>query len=280
MKVNPPRYQKEAAAKGDKSFSVTDDIDKKLVNECGASSGHGNNRSVSCIKWAASLAAEAFQEDKDCAGKVTVPIMMCIFKKEVTQYARNPCVINGCGLAQMTEDGVSTVKDGFRLYRLTEEYDYFWDLVGRPDKKVNKCGLNRRSALDRDTSIAMAATHICTEVKRAKRKGRASNYYTLARDYNGSDTRESYGRWVEACTLHPEIWDNDSAYMGQRLNLKSECRKYNTCRGNGAIGQSYKHKRKKKVVKNATNKRRVRVKSSLDYLLPLVSDSSPHRGAQ
>lgn len=208
-----------------------------VAKKCSTAEGHGEVRTLTCIQWVATQATKSLEKDPACTDKVTVPLMMCIFKKEVSWYSYNPCGVNGCGLSQMTSAGVSTVKRGLSNFGLTEEYDYFWDLVGRPGEKENKCKLSRKSALDRDTSVIMAATHLCAEAK-AKRKDTS---YILARDYNGSRTKNEYARFVTSC-MKSGSWKNDPVRKQLRSGTKSQCRGYKSCGGRRLTRKHRKNK--------------------------------------
>lgn len=247
------KRKKQSRSKGISNYSVCTkgptppqaEADKSdVAQKCSSASGNGNVRSMTCIQWVASQAEKSFEKNKSCAGKVTVPLMMCIFRKEVTWYSYNPCGVNGCGLAQMTSAGVSTVKRGFTGFGLGDNYDYFWDLVGRPSEKENKCHLTRKSAMDRDTAVAMAATHLCAEAM-AKRNGTP---YVLARDYNGSSTKNEYARFVTNC-IKSGSWKNDPVRKQRRASIKGQCRNYKTC---GGRKLSKRHSRRSKGKTNSS----------------------------
>lgn len=201
--------------------------------QCSGAGGKKQTRTFTCVQWVALQAEKAFSLEPACKDKVTVPLLMCIFKREVGSLSNNPCVKNGCGMSQFTGEGVSYVKSSFG--QLGAEYDFFWDLVGRPEGKKNKCSLRRTNALDRDTAVIMAATHLCNEVKVDGLK----SPFSLARRYNGNDNymrkkrvqvRDDYGRDVANC-VKTGRWKNDTVSQSRRVGVKSECRSYRSCGG-------------------------------------------------
>lgn len=172
---------------------------KALAHKCFS---NRDDRSFECVRFITEQAVAAFSTEASCAGRITTEKLLCIFKQEVTRYDNNPYGRNGYGLAQMTTEGVKTVKRGFSVFKLGYEYDSFWDMIERSEEKNNKCSLTRNNALDRDTSIVMAATHLCAQAKHSPR----SSGQFLSCEYNrgyseckrvGANTH--YARSVERC---------------------------------------------------------------------------------
>ncbi|MEY4616265.1 MAG: hypothetical protein RJB66_1225 [Pseudomonadota bacterium] len=210
----------------------------EVARQCSAINGKKQERSFSCIQWVAQQAEKAYEREPRCKNKVTAPLLMCIFKREVGRYSNNPCGKNGCGMSQFTSAGVSYVRQSFST-GLGDNYDYFWDLVGRPNEKDNKCVLNRRHALDRDTAVAMAATHLCAEAKHSGLKSSEA----LAQRYNGHPRyKYAYGRFVSNC-VRTGLWKTNSPAQQVRVGVKSQCRRYKTC-GGKKVGSRYSHSRR------------------------------------
>lgn len=205
-----------------------------VAKQCSAESKAKHVRTFTCIQWVAQQAEKAFEREPACKNRVTTPMLMCIFKREVGHYANNPCGKNGCGLSQFTTAGVSYVKQAFSG-GLSDNYDYFWDLVGRPREKTNKCLLNRKHALDRDTAVVMAATHLCSE---AKTEGLRSTF-AMAQRYNGHPRyKNAYGRFVASC-VNNGVWKSNSPAQQTKVAVKSQCKRYRTCGGRKLSSKKY-----------------------------------------
>lgn len=227
--------------KGKVSDTQTSADGSEVAKQCSAEASAKQVRTFSCIQWVAQQAEKAFEREPSCKNKVTAPFLMCIFKREVGRYSNNPCGKNGCGMSQFTSAGVSYVKQSFSE-GLADNYDYFWDLVGRPEQKQNKCVLNRRHALDRDTAVVMAATHLCGEAKNGGIKSNAA----LAQRYNGHPRyKYAYGRFVASC-VSSGLWKTNSPAQQSRVAVKSQCRRYRTCGGKKLASRAYANHRSSK----------------------------------
>ena len=226
VKAKQSTQARVAFCKASVSSSQTAADTSEVAQQCSGKDQHKNVRTFSCIHWVAQQAEKAFARDGSCQGRVTAPLLMCIFKREVGRYSNNPCVSNGCGLSQFTTAGVSYVKQAFSR-GLADDYDYFWDLVGRPNEKSNKCALTRRHALDRDTAVVMAATHLCGQVKS---EGQRSTFL-MAQRYNGHPRyKNAYGRFVDGCVKRG-LWKTNGPAQEVKVGLKSECRGFKSCGG-------------------------------------------------
>lgn len=205
--------------------------------------------SVTCVRWASKKAVAAIDMDEKCKGKINSSLLMCIFRKEVywkpkrvnsgqlheDEVVTKPnkyCGRQTCGLAQMTEYGVLTVLEGYSRYGLGTSYDHFWKLVNPPPgKSPNKCEININSAASRDQSAIMAATHLCVQVKRRRKKNRNITNQVLARDYNGSSDKERYSLWVNNCIERKSdqtlAWSSSTYNSLFRVQAKASARRYN-----------------------------------------------------
>ncbi len=145
--------------------AVLSEAEQRIKDRCLRNS---NDRSFDCIHWVTHQAVRAMSTAKGCSGRVTVDKLMCIYGEETkNNYYTNVCnsKSGACGLAQMTEGGARVVQKGLNEYGLAPQMDLFWDLINKPRGKEIKCSLTNRSAMDRNTSIIMAATYMCTMVK-------------------------------------------------------------------------------------------------------------------
>jgi len=180
------------------NYRFKNESEKMLAKKC---TENRNDRSTECIKFITKAAVMAFSNEDACRKKLTTNKLMCIYKREVTLLSSNPCKIKGaCGTSQITDEGNKVVQRGFNKFDLSYEYDWFWDFIGRPQEKQNKCSLKHTDAKDRDTAIVMAATHLCAQIKSSP--NRSSAYYNC--EYNAGYTGcvnglNGYARNVESC---------------------------------------------------------------------------------
>jgi hypothetical protein len=241
---------------------LNDESESKLLDEC---LSNPNDRSLNCVLLISKQAVAAYSTEPACKDRVTEKKLMCIFEREVkiaNGVFNNPCVRNGCGMAQMTgEDGgggVEVVRRATAIYKLDYGFDSFWDMINIPEMKKNKCTLTRRDALDRNTSIIMAATHLCAQ---AKHSPKASGQF-LSCEYqrglsvckaNGGNT--DYSRGIESCENKTQ-WSLTLANYD--VSTRAACALNNNC--------------------ESIKKGKVFQKTSADFFGP--SDDLNHSGAQ
>ncbi len=192
----------------------------RVLNDPFAEDLCGRNKhqySMFCVGWVAHKAAAAIDPVPDCGGKVSQPLLMCIFNREnihSTDDYRPQTGKNGAGLAQMTTAGIETVKRGIRefgLARAWEEFIYSMHREGDPMVtgvfSQNSSQGRWVAGKDRDASIMMAALHLCAEAKANPNW----NEKELARHYNGNVKTNKQGiRVMDDYAAEVDTCVNDS----------------------------------------------------------------------
>lgn len=205
--------------------TLADDImrDKCLKNR--------NDRSFDCIHWITHQAVRAMNTTSDCAGRVTVDKLMCIYMREQSSFDQYACNKSGsaCGLSQITNAGVDVVKRGFNQFGLAPQWDLFWQMINRPEGRYNKCYISKKTALDRDYSIIMAATHYCAQFKHDSKKSDLFSYceYNQGQQYcKNNKGINHYARLVDNCDKG-KVWRRERKKT--EVVFDSNCRKYKNC---------------------------------------------------
>lgn len=180
------------------------DHERELAQRC---LDNPEDRSFQCVHFISKVAVTAFSTEPACEKLVSTRQLMCIFSREAGKKYDNKdsfkCSVNGCGLAQFTSSGTKAVVRSFsNTYDLGYGYDSFWEMIGLPQKKENKCNLTRRDANDRNTSIIMAATLLCAQAKhnpKASSQNMSCQYNEGYNECSRKGNNTSYTREVSSC---------------------------------------------------------------------------------
>lgn len=168
-------------------------------------------RSKSCIQWLSMKAVQSFSLEPLCRQYLSVPLMMCIFKKEIgsfDNYYKNGdnlqmyCSQSGCGLSQMTQLGVWSIKNALKnSSAIHASYQDYWEAVGQPNESHSYENMQRQSALNPYYAAIMTAIHLCADAHSLQNNGSAITTRSLALLYNAHPNyKYNYATEVTQCT--------------------------------------------------------------------------------
>lgn len=214
-----------------RSISIQSGIyNEDLMYKCASSPL--NARSKSCIEWLSQKAVESFAKEPLCRQYLTVPLMMCIFKKEIGSFndfhihgdqSQIFCTQSGCGLSQMTQAGVESVKNSLRDLPLLANYEDYWASVGYPHEAKNTQLLNRRSAMSPHYSAIMTAFHLCADARSLQSNNISINDKHLAMLYNANpEIKYKYASDVVSCVQNNSWKFNDAVTTRIRMSSNKE----------------------------------------------------------
>lgn len=211
-------------------------------------------RSSSCLQWTSLAAVNSLRANEQFKNHIQVPLLMCIFREEIgsfDQYAVSGgdedkyCTSNGCGLSQMTGQGVQQVQSALKIDELMDAWNNYWERMPHDKKTVKKPeNLVRKDAMNPFYGVMMASLHLCNEIRTLESRGEEVNVYKLAYNYNGHPKfKEGYAKSVDKC-VRERLWTKTaSESRGAGLLNKSGHKNTNSSKNNRHV---YSQQRKDK----------------------------------
>jgi hypothetical protein len=181
--------------------------DQDFLERCSADAYTA--RSKSCIQWLSIKAVQSFSQEPLCRDVLSVPLMMCIFNKEIGSFdeyyhhgdqLQKYCTQAGCGLSQMTDAGVWAVRKALKDASIVAAYEQYWTAVGLHDEAKNVNELTRRHAMNSYYGTIMAAIHLCDDAHTLQSNNLLTSPYNLGLLYNGHPIYKfNYAKAISEC---------------------------------------------------------------------------------
>lgn len=237
-------------------------------------------RSFECLRWLSAVAINSLEAASPCQTHVHVPLLMCIIKREIGSFEfysdkggeeAQYCTVRGCGLSQMTENGVETVRRALGDPALEAAWLNYWTHLGLDSGRIKQPQeLSRRDAMLPTYGLGMALMHLCEEVRALDERGDRITPYRLAYDYNGHPQyREDFAREVTDCLIQGD-WQKVPLKKVEKSGAPST-ELENKIHSDSKAG--LKEKKGPKVNSKVSQK-----KGKLDSELPFTFYNVPHWG--